>query len=112
MDTMLVNGMVYPYVEVEQRKYRFLMLNACNARFLRLRLLYAQGSGFPDNTEPNLAKAGPPLVQFANEAGFLPAPVTLTGASVATTLLLAPAQTGRVHRRFHQRAGRLLPHSV
>ena len=34
-DTMLVNGSVYPYVQVEQRKYRFLALNACNARFLR-----------------------------------------------------------------------------
>jgi len=92
MDTMLVNGVVYPYVEVEQRKYRFLMLNACNARFLNPRLFYAQGTTFPNNAEPNLAKGGPPLVQFANEGGFLPAPVTLTGASVATTLLLSPAQ--------------------
>jgi spore coat protein A, manganese oxidase len=92
MDTMLVNGMVYPYVEVEQRKYRFLMLNACNARFLRLRLFYAQGAGFPNNAEPDLAKAGPAFVQFANEGGFLPAPVTLTGSSVPTTLLLSPAQ--------------------
>ena len=93
-DTMLVNGKVYPTVTVEQRKWRFLMLNACNARFLRLRLVYAQGNGFPNETEPNLAKAGPPLVQIATEGGFLPAPVTLTGTTPQTTLLLAPAERG------------------
>ena len=96
-DTMLVNGMVYPYVEVEQRKYRFLMLNACNARFLRLQagLCRPAADGFPDNTEPvttPIPPAGPPIVQIATEGGFLPAPVTLTGTAPTTTLLLAPAE--------------------
>ena len=43
-DTILVNGTVYPYLELEQRQYRFRMLNACNARFLNPRLVYAQGT--------------------------------------------------------------------
>ncbi len=46
-DTILVNGTVYPTLEVEQRQYRFRLLNACNARFLNPRLVYAQGNIFP-----------------------------------------------------------------
>ena len=43
-DTILVNGTVYPYVEVEQRQYRLRALNACNARFLNPRLYYADST--------------------------------------------------------------------
>lgn len=35
-DTILVNGKVWPYLEVERRKYRFRILNGSNARFYRL----------------------------------------------------------------------------
>ena len=38
----VVNGKVWPFLEVEPRKYRFRLLNACNARFLRLRLSNGQ----------------------------------------------------------------------
>ena len=37
-DTILVNGTVWPYLEVEPRKYRLRILNGSNARFYRLRL--------------------------------------------------------------------------
>ena len=37
----LTNGTVYPLLQVEARRYRFLMLNACNARFLNLNMLSA-----------------------------------------------------------------------
>lgn len=37
-DTVLVNGKVWPHLEVEPRKYRFRMLNASNARFYHLSL--------------------------------------------------------------------------
>ncbi len=92
-DTMLVNGLVYPYVEVEQRKYRFMALNACNARFLRLRLVLEDPSvpGEPLNGYAN-PTVGPAFVQYATEGGFLPAPVTLTGNTPLNTLLLAPAE--------------------
>lgn len=87
-DTMLVNGTVYPYLEVEQRQYRFRMLNACNSRFLNLSLLHAQ-SGAP--TEPDRNAAGPDFLQIGNECGFLPAPFPVGGAR-AVPLLLAPAE--------------------
>ena len=35
-DTMLVNGKVWPFLEVEPRMYRFRILNGCNARILSL----------------------------------------------------------------------------
>lgn len=35
-DTLMVNGRVWPYVEVEHRLYRLRLLNGCNSRTLRL----------------------------------------------------------------------------
>src|SRR5699024_6259192 len=37
-DTILVNGKVWPYLEVEPRKYRFRILNSSNTRAYRLQL--------------------------------------------------------------------------
>ncbi len=36
-DTILVNGKVYPFLDVEPRKYRFRILNASNSRILTLK---------------------------------------------------------------------------
>lgn len=90
-DTMLVNGSVYPYLEVEQRQYRFRLLNACQARFLNPRLVYAKASKGSASTEPSTTKAGPAFVQFGTEGGFLPAPTMLNGPG-QPRLLLAPAE--------------------
>jgi spore coat protein A len=90
-DTILVNGTAYPYLEVEQRQYRFRLLNACNARFLNPRLVYAQGSTFPANTEPKATALGPAFIQIGTEGGFLPAPTMLNGPN-QPLLLLAPAE--------------------
>ncbi len=89
-DTVLVNGTVYPVLEVEQRQYRFRMLNACNARFLNPILLSARGSNWPDTTEPQNAY-GPAFIQIGTEGGFLPYPVMMNGPS-QSRLLLAPAE--------------------
>jgi len=46
MDTMMVNGTVYPYLTVEPKAYRFRILNASNDRMLNLQLyLDASGGG-------------------------------------------------------------------
>ncbi|WP_093270704.1 multicopper oxidase family protein [Psychrobacillus sp. OK032] len=37
-DTILVNGKVWPYLNVEPRKYRFRLLNGSNTRFYRIKL--------------------------------------------------------------------------
>ncbi|MEI7555199.1 hypothetical protein [Candidatus Chlorohelix sp.] len=43
MDTPIVNGQAYPYITVDPKAYRFLILNACNDRFLNLQLYKATG---------------------------------------------------------------------
>jgi spore coat protein A len=65
-DTALVNGKVYPYLNVEPRVYRFRTLNACNARFLNLTL-------YDENTKRNI-----PFFLIGTDQGFLPRPVRLT----------------------------------
>jgi spore coat protein A, manganese oxidase len=59
-NTMVVNGTTWPFLEVEQRRYRFRFLNGCNSRFLLLQL--SNGLRF---------------WQIGAEGGFLPAPVQL-----------------------------------
>ena len=41
MDTMVVNGCAYPYVELPPTAVRFRILNACNDRMLNLQLYKA-----------------------------------------------------------------------
>jgi spore coat protein A len=72
-DTILVNGKVWPVLEVEPRKYRFRILNGSNARFYRL---------FLDSTQR--------FVQIGSDGGFLNAPATLTH------VLLSPAERADV----------------
>lgn len=70
---VMVNGATWPYLQVEQRRYRFRLLNGCNSRFLILEL--SNGGTF---------------WQIGTEGGFLPAPVPLT------RLLMAPAERADV----------------
>lgn len=52
-DTMLVNGASSPSHAVEPRRYRFRLLNACNARFLNLQLYEAVYGAGPAPYVPN-----------------------------------------------------------
>jgi spore coat protein A len=98
-DTMLVNGTVYPFQEVNGMK-RYRVLNACNARFLNFSFAVEN----PNNPgEPKVSNQGLPLWapvkvwQIGAEGGFLPQPVLLAdtvtpGAPPPTPLLLGPAE--------------------
>lgn len=77
-NAMMVNAQLWPYLDVEPRKYRFRILNACQARFLHLRLSSAPeqwqqgppvGTRVPDSVLP--------FYQIGAEGGFLPKPVML-----------------------------------
>ena len=79
-DTMLVNGTVFPVATVEARRYRFRLLNACQARFLNLQLYVAEASkdGITYNNKGvpvNLP--GPKFLVLGTEGGFLPKPVSV-----------------------------------
>ena len=83
-NVMLVNGKVWPYLEVEPRLYRFRVLNGCNARILTL--------GIPGAT----------MWQIGAEGGMwdMPRPVR--------PLLLAPAERADVLVDFGPVAGQTL----
>ena len=101
-DTILVNGVVYPFLDVEPRRYRFRVLNGSNARFYTLKLVYAKSSTFPDSTEPDVTKLGPPFLQIGTEGGFLPSPVLLNYRPKGPTLSLAPAERADLIIDFSQ----------
>jgi FtsP/CotA-like multicopper oxidase with cupredoxin domain len=67
-DTMLVNGRTWPYLDVEPRRYRFRIVNGCNARFARMGLADAASGA-----------AGPPMYQIGTDGGLLDRPVKLAG---------------------------------
>src|SRR5438094_7374453 len=71
-DTMLVNGKVWPFLEVEPRKYRFRILNASNARFYHLTLNESTERGV------SVGRPGPAVFQIGTDGGLLPSPVRLT----------------------------------
>jgi FtsP/CotA-like multicopper oxidase with cupredoxin domain len=73
---IVVNGRTWPNLDVEQRRYRFRILNGCNARFLILNFA---------------AITGVQVTMIGNEGGFLASPVDLTGTN-AGQLLIAPAE--------------------
>jgi spore coat protein A, manganese oxidase len=79
LDTTIINGACYPYLDVQPRHYRFRILNGAQARFYNLQLYYAQSNILtnPASGEPNLTKPGPQIIQIGTEGGFLPNPVAL-----------------------------------
>ncbi len=106
-DTMLVNGTVYPYLELQPGTHRLRILNACNARFLNLNLFVADPSN-PDGVTLNprtqfpVNPPGPVMTMVGSEGGWLRRPVRFTsGVPVDTTkftgnLLLGPAERADV----------------
>ena len=75
-NTIIANGSTWPFLRVEQRRYRFRFLNGCQSRFLILDF-----SNIP----------GVDVWQIGNEGGFLAAPVNLTGDH-GNRLLMGPAE--------------------
>jgi len=71
---MLVNGVTWPYLDVEPRKYRFRIVNGCNSRFLGLWLNKATGG------QPY------PMYQIGSDQGLLPV------STVEKNILLAPGE--------------------
>ncbi|HWF90998.1 MAG TPA: multicopper oxidase [Terriglobales bacterium] len=65
-DAILANGKLFPYLDVEPRRYRFRVLNASNGRFLHLSLL-----------------SGQKFHQIGTDQGLLAAPVELQYLQVA-----------------------------
>lgn len=82
MDTQVVNGMAFPYMEVPRKPMRFRVLNASNDRHLNLQLYYAvDGDGKVGSTAKNYGKVcNSPQTKFASctEVGMVPSLGTMT----------------------------------
>ena len=82
-EIQLVNGKIFPYLEVEPRKYRFRILNAANGRFYRLSL-----------------NNGGEMHQIGCDQGLLSEPVTLKH------IQLAPGERADVVIDFAEHRGK------
>ena len=87
-NALLVNGKLFPYLNVEPRRYRFRVLNASNARFYNL--------SFSDNAN---SATGVAFHQIGTDQGLLPAPVPLT------RLQIAPAERADLVVDFSEHRG-------
>jgi spore coat protein A, manganese oxidase len=78
----LINGKIFPYLDVEPRKYRFRILNGANGRFYRFSI-----------------SEGVEMQQIGSDQGLLAAPVALKH------LQLAPGERGDIVVDFSQHRG-------
>lgn len=145
MDTPVINGVAYPVMNVEPKAYRVRFLNGANDRYFNISLWKADPSqthidpvtgqsvsntevktipfGGAGNTSndpagiPDPTTAGPSIIQFANEAGFMPTPVVhkptlmsfdLNGEEVAGDFYLGSAERADTVIDFSQFAGQTI----
>ena len=94
-DIFVVNGKTWPYLSVAPRKYRFRILDGCNARWLNMWLVDAA-----DGVSP-----GPAITVVGVEGGLLSSPVTLDPAG-NQALNIGPGQRADVVIDFTGFAGK------
>lgn len=73
-NTMVVNGVTWPVLEVAPERYRFRLLDGCNSRTLNLSMFVVIDDGvdtIPGNSDDTLG-AEIPFYQIGAEQGFLP----------------------------------------
>lgn len=73
----LVNGVIWPYLEVTPRWYRFRVLNAANTRPYTLEL-------HTENADGTTTAVTGALVQIGSDQGLLPEPATLDALTLGT----------------------------
>jgi len=88
----VVNGAIYPYLNVEPRPYRLRVLNGSNSRFFNLYFNLAK--------HPTDIPALVTFQQIGTDGGFLPKPVPLN------KVLLGPAERGDLIIDFSDLAGK------
>jgi len=76
-NTMVVNGRTWPALQVEPRRYRFRLLNACNTRVLMLKVVANPLASRP-------ASPALPIWVIGADGGFLPAPTRVGSLPIAS----------------------------
>jgi spore coat protein A len=88
-DTMVVNGKVWPYLDVDRQRYRFYVINGSNSRPYDIFL-----------QDPTSGVKGPPIWVISTDGGYLDSPVLIdpnatgqqTKAGVPKSLLMMPGE--------------------
>jgi len=101
MDVMMVNGTVYPYLNVEPKAYRFRILNACNDRFVNLQLYLdasGGGTGATATAIVNLTSGSISSIGLTNGgSGYVRAPgINITGGGGFGAMATASISGGAV----------------
>jgi len=96
-DAIVVNGKTWPFLNVEPRRYRFRVLNACNARFLHMMLADSQSSA-----------PGPVIWKIGSDGGLLNHPAKLSDGNDpnSASLFLAPSERADIIIDFSGCPGR------
>jgi spore coat protein A, manganese oxidase len=87
---ILVNGKIFPYLEVEPRKYRLRLLNSSNGSFYRLAF----------STDQTFTSEGLAFHQIGSEQGFLSAPAQMN------QLILGPGERADLILDFNEHASK------
>lgn len=95
-DTIAVNGKTWPYLELDARRYRFLLINGSNARAYEL--------FFEDTQIPAFA---PAIWQIGTDGGYLDRPVGLHPA-LGRKLVMLPGERAEIIVDFRLFQGRTL----
>jgi len=90
-NAILANGKLFPYLEVEPRKYRLRVLNASNSRFYHLSLSSGSANA--------IANGQIGMNQIGTDQGLLPSPVPLK------TLVIAPGERADLVVDFSEHLG-------
>jgi FtsP/CotA-like multicopper oxidase with cupredoxin domain len=83
-DTIVVNGKAWPFLEVQQKRYRFLFLNGSNARTYELFL-----------TDRTTKVNGPPMYVIGTDGGYLDSAVAIDPNALKPTpskLVIMPGE--------------------
>jgi FtsP/CotA-like multicopper oxidase with cupredoxin domain len=98
-DAMMANGKTWPFLNVEPRRYRFRVLDGCNARFLRMSVVDSATSA-----------PGPTIWQIGTDGGLLDRPAVPNDPNntSAGQLFLAPSERADIIIDFSKFAGRNL----
>jgi len=95
-DTAFINGAVWPYMEVEPRRYRFRLVNQSNGRTFALALENEDGDD------------APAMHQIAPGHGFLEDVVSIGHESDLESLIISPYERAEIVVDFSEYAGETL----
>jgi FtsP/CotA-like multicopper oxidase with cupredoxin domain len=97
-DTIVVNGKAWPYLNVEPKRYRFIIINGSNARTYEMFL-----------TNPATKINGPAIYQIGTDGGFLDSPVKIDpNVAAFNKLVMMPGERAEVIIDFRAYAGQTL----